>query len=326
MNKYFILALKAARMLYFRKRRLGPRPFSGVAWNDTTSPEMLANLVKSDKPYMIARFGATEMDYIANKYAIKHGWSALQFIKGEVPLLHKDDSVLMSKLCNLSGFFPDGNPELGERFYQLMLDCIPELDLLGSWMSYESLFAHMHNASHVNLANLEPFDSSGKPWSKYLEGKKVLVVHPFASTIERQYATKREVLFENPDVLPEFELLTIPAVQSLGGCKPEGLDTWFDAFDHMKKQIDVVDYDVCLLGCGAYGFPLAAHVKRQGKQAIHMAGALQLLFGIKGKRWTEQYGSDGNNPYLKLFNENWVFPDAAEKPASADKVEDACYW
>lgn len=36
----------------------------------------------------------------------------------------------------------------------------------------------------------------------------------------------------------------------------------------MKSEIDKCDYDVCLIGCGAYGFPLAAHVKHKGKQAI----------------------------------------------------------
>ena len=53
----------------------------------------------------------------------------------------------------------------------------------------------------------------------------------------------------------------------------------------MKSEIDKCDYDVCLIGCGAYGFPLAAHVKHKGKQAIHLGGTLQLLFGIKGNRW-----------------------------------------
>lgn len=52
--------------------------------------------------------------------------------------------------------------------------------------------------------------------------------------------------------------------------------------------MDAVDYDIVLLGCGAYGFPLAAYAKRRGKQAIHMGGSLQLLFGIKGKRWEDQ--------------------------------------
>lgn len=47
--------------------------------------------------------------------------------------------------------------------------------------------------------------------------------------------------------------------------------------------MDKIDYDICLIGCGAYGFPLAAHAKRKGKKAVHLGGALQLLFGIKGK-------------------------------------------
>ncbi len=95
----------------------------------------------------------------------------------------------------------------------------------------------------------------------------------------------------------------------------------------MKAQMDDTDYDVCLIGCGAYAFPLAAHAKRQGKQAVHLGGSLQLLFGIKGKRWTEQYGTDpAKNPYLKLFNEHWVFPSADEKPKNASAIEDACYW
>ena len=50
----------------------------------------------------------------------------------------------------------------------------------------------------------------------------------------------------------------------------------------MKSQMDQTDYDIALIGCGAYGFPLAAHAKRMGKQAIHMGGSLQLLFGIRG--------------------------------------------
>ena len=41
------------------------------------------------------------------------------------------------------------------------------------------------------------------------------------------------------------------------------------------------DYDICLIDCGAYKFPLAAHAKRQGKKAIHLDGSLQLLSKIK---------------------------------------------
>jgi glycerol-3-phosphate dehydrogenase len=54
-----------------------------------------------------------------------------------------------------------------------------------------------------------------------------------------------------------------------------------------KKRSTKKDYDVALIGCGAYGLPLASHVKRKGKQSIHLGGGLQLLFGIKGKRWDD---------------------------------------
>ena len=95
----------------------------------------------------------------------------------------------------------------------------------------------------------------------------------------------------------------------------------------MKKEIDKVDYDVCLLGCGAYGFPLAAHCKRKGKQAIHLGGILQLLFGIKGKRWETDPGYINDFPYASTYyNEYWVRASAMETPQKANDVENGCYW
>jgi hypothetical protein len=137
------------------------------------------------------------------------------------------------------------------------------------------------------------------------------------------------LLFENTDILPEFKLHTIPAVQSLGGVNNQFSD-WFEALAWMQSEIDKVEFDICLLGCGAYGFPLASYIKRKGKQAVHMGGSLQLLFGIKGKRWTDPqksldtFGKPGM--YESLFNEHWVFPGDENKPRNADDVEGACYW
>jgi cation diffusion facilitator CzcD-associated flavoprotein CzcO len=92
----------------------------------------------------------------------------------------------------------------------------------------------------------------------------------------------------------------------------------------MKRKIDQSDYDICIIGAGAYGFPLAAHVKRMGKKAIHLGGVTQLLFGIKGRRWVDNpilfY------PYINLYNEHWTYPSLEDKPTGAGKVEDACYW
>lgn len=91
------------------------------------------------------------------------------------------------------------------------------------------------------------------------------MVHPFVDSIQKQYQRKT-LLHKHPDTLPNFELKTIKAVQSIGGKCNEGFRDWFEALEYMKAEIDKTDYDICILGCGAYGFPLAAHVKRMGKK------------------------------------------------------------
>jgi hypothetical protein len=79
-------------------------------------------------------------------------------------------------------------------------------------------------------------------------------------------------------------------------------------------------FDVAIIGCGAYGLPLGAFVKQLGKKAVHLGGASQLLFGIRGKRW------DDREPYLYLMDQSWIRPSLEERPSKPDLVEDACYW
>lgn len=83
------------------------------------------------------------------------------------------------------------------------------------------------------------------------------MVHPFADTIRSQYA-RREQLFQNPDVLPEFaSLRVVKAVQGLGG-QETGYHSWFDALAAMEEEIAKEPFDVAVIGAGAYGLPLAA--------------------------------------------------------------------
>ena len=167
----------------------------------------------------------------------------------------------------------------------------------------------------ISLDDLNPNFNSSFFWTEALRDKKVLVVHPFAETICRQYE-HREKLFSRKDFLPCFQSLqTISAVQSAAGNK-SGFKDWFAALKYMEEQIDHSDYDVALIGCGAYGLPLAAHAKRSGHQAIHLGGVLQLYFGIKGRRW-DDWG---------IYNDYWVSPSAKETPSRFKSVENGCYW
>ena len=146
----------------------------------------------------------------------------------------------------------------------------------------------------------------------------MLVIHPFDQSIKSQYA-KRHLLFRDPETLPTFDLRTLRPVWSAAG-QDGGFRSWSDALDWMCGQMEAIEFDVALIGAGGYGLPLAAHAKRMGKKAVHLGGALQLLFGIKGKRW------DSRASYQTLYNEHWMRPMQAETPASNTQVEDGCYW
>ena len=170
----------------------------------------------------------------------------------------------------------------------------------------------------TELRALEPYYHA-RPWSAALAGKRVLVVHPFRKTILSQYE-KRAQLFPGRDILPEFASLTvIQAVQGLAG-QDTGYDSWFDALDAMQARMDAADYDVAIIGAGAYGLPLAAHARDTGHAAIQMSGATQLLFGIKGRRW------DDHPVISKLYNPAWVRPDESEGITHKEKVEGGSYW
>ncbi len=111
----------------------------------------------------------------------------------------------------------------------------------------------------TELRALEPYYHA-KPWSAALAGKRVLVVHPFRKTILAQYG-RRAQLFPGKNVLPEFASLTVvQAVQGLGG-QDTGYASWFDAPAAMEREMDAADYDVAIVGAGAYGLPLAAHAR-----------------------------------------------------------------
>ena len=130
-----------------------------------------------------------------------------------------------------------------------------------------------------------------QPWTAQLQGKRVLVIHPFAKTIESQYANHRARLFADPTVLPEFELKTLLPPQTIAG-NADGYASWFDALAQTCERIGRESYDVALIGAGAYGLPIAAFVKSEGRQAVHLGGATQLLFGIKGRRWEVESQDD----------------------------------
>ena len=329
MKKLQAILLKTLRRLYAKAFIGELPPYDRGVTDFNQASELIYDLLVSGKPCMVARFGNNELRALINYLGVaEKKRSSWNYIRGKEFAWWWETS-LKKKMTECAGFFPSTDANL-MKFGELMVEDMKQVDLLGSWLREEQVMIEYYDLhfKKVRLMLLEPYWATN-PWTRVLEGKKVLVVHPFATLIEKQYELKRELLFKDKRVLPKFELKTLQAVQSIGG--DSHFQDWFEALDWMKNQIDAIDYDIALIGCGAYGFPLAAHMKRMGKQAVHLGGALQLLFGIRGRRWEDaNYGvrewGIANGLYCNLMNEAWVRPSDVERPACADKVEDACYW
>ena len=270
--------------------------------------------------FALGKLGTVELGcVVSDLYQGK--WTATdyrQFVKGyPVPLFYDNE---IRRLYNNAGVFP-ATREMADRFCQLMLRDMRQVDVLASYAWCERYVSGY--ISHCATVNLDGYYAPflfEHPWTRALRGKRVLVIHPFADSIKAQYA-QRERLFENSDVLPEFaSLRVIQAVQSIAG-NACGFDNWFDALEWMKREMEREDFDVVLIGCGAYGFPLTAHAKRLGKVGIHLAGWTQMLFGIYGKRWL-----DDQPEYARFINPYWIRPSDNEVPQRAQSVEGGCYW
>jgi hypothetical protein len=272
--------------------------------------DRLKQLVSGSAPFMASRLGAVELACLRYYLEKRRG--------GRKPY----SARVRTTMSNQAGFFPTDDGSL-DAIAETYLEHLARVDLMGVWFNqFEDVVCNRYcpGAELVDLDCFEPFRFAA-PWSALLAGKKVLVVHPFVASIQSQYREKRRVLFASPDVLPDFELKTVQSVQSIGGT-PVDHATWFDAYRFMCEQIAQEDFDVCLIGAGAYGLPLASFVKGLGKQAIHLGGVTQVLFGIKGRRWEQEYA----DTTAKLFNEHWVRPLASETPSNKDKIEKGCYW
>ena len=277
--------------------------FSGIICaND--SGQLIASWVSEGRPCLVARLGSVESRLLGESIYRHSKWS-----RKTLKEAHRN-----------AGIFPVHPPALSEVATYLRRG-LSEVDLLAQWQSpYQvRLIVDLLDESsrRCDLSSLEPWWMD-VPWTSALFGKRVLVVHPFAATIFSQYQG-REQLFKDRSILPQFDLVTLRPPQTLGH-GTEGFKSWIEALDHLIAQVSEIEFDVALIGCGAYGLPLGAAIKAMGKPSIHLGGALQLLFGIRGRRW------EAMPQYAALMNDSWVRPSPDETPRAASKVDGGCYW
>lgn len=315
--------LKLIRKIYDKIFGLRRRVFFNhitPQYNGQESSDLIYNKLISKEACMISRLGNTEFScvYIYKLNQSNFIKKYIKYIIGDI-----DDFVytdkMKHKIQHNAGFFPATNKNIDE-FSKLMLSDIKQIDILGSIIDYENEFKNeLENSIKIGFKDLNSYNHI-EPWSKALTNKKVLVIHPFVKSIQSQYK-KRKFLFKNENVLPDFELITYKPVQSItGNFESLNFINWFEALESMQNDISKIDFDIAILGCGSYGLPLAAYIKRIGKKAIHIGGSVQIFFGIIGRRWETEYD-------LSLhINDYWVRPSSCETPNNYKDVENGCYW
>ena len=274
------------------------------------SPEeanlLLYNRLRQGQPLMAGKLGSVE-SRLLGEHRYGRGWPS-RFSRRTRKQAHQN-----------AGIFPVEDPALAGAAGELWT-ALHRLELLGCWpVEYQArlLMELPQLPWRCEMPDLEPFGYA-LPWTAALEGKRVLVLHPFRRSLEQQWG-RREQLFPGRPVLPAFEPWFVATPMTVRGAA-HGYGSWQGALDQLWQQVQRLDFEVALLGCGAYSLPLAARIRGLGRSAIHLGGSLQLLFGVFGRRW-ERFDSQ-----RALLNPAWIRPLAEDRPSSYQAVEDGCYW
>ena len=169
--------------------------------NKDDSGQFIAQAIHQGRPCLIARLGSVESRLLGEALYRDSRWSR-QTLKEA----HRN-----------AGIFPVDSTALAEVAACLKRG-LARVDLLAQWQSpYQTrLIIDLlpKTSLRCDLSAVEPWWMA-VPWTSALVGKKVLVVHPFDLTIQRQYL-KREDLFCDSAVLPPFDLITLRPPQTIG--------------------------------------------------------------------------------------------------------------
>lgn len=235
------------------------------------------------------------------------------------------DKNMLEKAHLHSGLY--GNKDDILYYHKLFIESVQNRTMFLKWNvgwlnKYENYFIDNFQpksgkCDYVDAGSNESFRYS-KPFSKEFENKKVLVVSNFTDSITSQFQ-KKDLLFKNKDILPNFELVTYKSVSSF--CMQNPHSGWKESYEIMRDDISKLDFDIALIGCASYSQPLVNFIYNDmNKVAMNLGGGLPLYFGILGKRWE-------NDNFIKNVNlEHWIKPSLNEQPPNYKLIEGGCYW
>jgi len=276
--------------------------------------EQVANAIRSGGPFLLGRPGSFESKLV-NEY-----------LDGRQHLIQpRDYEAKTWQRIESSGGFPLRDADEIDRFASDYLYAVMQSDIVAVWSRGIIGSAELvrQRASFVELGNIDPLAAVSRgisPWTQALQGRHVLIVHPFRDSILSQHARRAQVPVIQR-LVPECTIDVVVPPQTYAGFQQDQSLGWSEHLQRTREQVAERDFDVAIIGAGPYGLPISAFVKQLGRPAIHLGGATQLLFAIRGGRWEQRA------LYASMMDDTWVRPLPHETPPMAATFEQGNpYW
>lgn len=277
--------------------------------------DTIANVISSSKPFFIGRIAGIELQ------------TAYHVMKGSLQEIVQDQQ----ELENNAGIHIRHRGSLPE-YVRKLLESYDHCTLIAEWerngpvyeitgKGQELVAERTKHIPKINALCLEPYyvPLSQPSWMDSLKNKRILIIHPFMTSIQNQIRKMHDIFpgrswFERCT----FDFLSPP--MTIAG-NHNGRD-WQDELEEFYTRLNALDeFDIALVAAGGYGMLISDYIYTSMKRSVmYIGGALQLFFGIIGKRWFT------NKEVMKLVNDDWIRPAAFERPPNHTNVEKGCYW
>jgi hypothetical protein len=272
----------------------------------------IKEIIESDKPFFIGRIAGCELKV------------AYFYQKGDV----LDVVDELKELENNAGIYTKNSDSLAE-YTSRLIQSYDHCTVIAEWPITGKVFTHTGSGQEfislrtpqitkIDARALEPYYFEDN-WMPALKGKRILIVHPFSKTFSKQVLNLKKV-FPGKPWFENCDLQFIQPPLTLAGNHDD--KDWQDHLEPFLESLrELKEFDIALVAAGGYGMLVSDFIfKNLGKSVIYVGGALQIFFGVIGKRWFE------NKDILKMVNDDWIRPLSDDKPSNFTRVEKGCYW
>ena len=305
------------------KKPIGQREsYHGQVNERAEMKKRLAEAIHQGRPYGIGRAGVSEQIVLYYPILLRSNPSQTQ--------LRAFEYQVREHGFTHSGIFPQDN-EFYLQYAASYLDSIRRLDLFGMILDQHmgpAIIQHNQIKTplifHKDLVpdRSIPADESNCYLSLF-RGKRILLICPFAKALaERANRATFEQTWSKTGKRWFFPA-AVEAFEHAYGFDQKTQQRFgnsLNMLDELYAQLDQRSFDIALVASGGISVPLVAHLRDRGKIAISLGGALQVLFGVIGKRWRSR-----QEWCEKYVNPHWIDTPAAYKP-QGDFFAQGAYW